>query len=180
MEESIDLFALYDDLDKNKVVLSYSGELTQEMMGSLMHTVELDLLENETNKKVKKKVFNVLVESLQNLFHHASSMNRSETPKGVVVLVSQPKYYAILTGNHIHPDQSEKLKSRIELVNGMTKEELKAEYQKVLQNGTMSDKGGAGLGIIDLARRTGEQIDYKFVEENSDRTFFSLKVKVAK
>jgi hypothetical protein len=180
LEESIDLFALFADLDKNKVVLSYSGELSQEMMGSLMNTVEQDLIENEPDKKVKKKVFNVLVESLQNLFHHASSISKSETPKGMVIVVNQTDYYAILTGNYIMSNQQAALKKRIEDVNGMTKEELKTEYQRILQNGTLSEKGGAGLGIIDLARRTREQIDCKFVDNNSDKIFFSLKVKVAK
>ena len=42
----------------------------------------------------------------------------------------------------------------------------------------MSLKVGGGLGMIDIARKTGEKIDYKFLEINDKISFFTLNIKV--
>jgi hypothetical protein len=73
----------------------------------------------------------------------------------------------------------EELKSKIDFINAMNGDELKAEYRKTLYKGDMSDKGGAGLGIIDIARRSGEKINYNFKQVDEYYSFFSLEVKIS-
>ena len=71
------------------------------------------------------------------------------------------------------------LKEKLELVNSMDKDELKAYYKQVLSEGTLSSKGTAGLGMIDIARKSGEKLAYDFHQINDTTTFFSLAVKIA-
>ena len=44
----------------------------------------------------------------------------------------------------------------------------------------MSKKGGGGLGLIDIARRSGEKLQYKIREIDKDYSFFTLTVKISK
>jgi hypothetical protein len=60
----------------------------------------------------------------------------------------------------------------------MSKEELKTYYKEVLSNGVMSEKGGGGLGMIDIARKSGSKLDYKFSVVDEKFSFFSLSIKV--
>ena len=65
----------------------------------------------------------------------------------------------------------------------MTKEisidDLKVYYKEVLNNGEMSAKGGGGLGMIDIARKSGKKLEYKFDPIDNSYSFFSLNIKVA-
>ena len=61
----------------------------------------------------------------------------------------------------------------------MSKEELKEFYKKTLNNGQMSKKGGGGLGMIDIARKTGEKLDYNFLEIDNKVSFFTLNIKIS-
>ena len=61
----------------------------------------------------------------------------------------------------------------------MDKDALKVYYKEVLNNGEMSAKGGGGLGMIDIARKSGKKLEYKFDNVDNEYSFFSLNIKVA-
>ena len=131
--------------------------------------------------KMKKKVYNVLVECLQNLYHHmddvadaAGDVNRS----AIFMIGKLNNAYTITTGNYILSENVNGLKGRLDEVNALTKEELKEYYKKVLNNGEMSLKGGGGLGMIDIARKTGEKLEYNFLEIDNKVSFFTLNIKI--
>ena len=67
----------------------------------------------------------------------------------------------------------------IKEINEMDQGELRELYRKVLNNGTYSAKGGGGLGIIDIARKSNEKLDYGFVPVDEFNSFFSLNDKIA-
>jgi len=60
----------------------------------------------------------------------------------------------------------------------MDKDELKLYYQEVLNNGNVSDKGTAGLGMIDIARKSGNKLEYQFLPVNDTSSFFCLNIKI--
>jgi len=51
-------------------------------------------------------------------------------------------------------------------------------YKKQLREGKISGKGGAGLGLIDITRKTGNPLDYMFFPADDKNKYFVLKVKV--
>ena len=63
-------------------------------------------------------------------------------------------------------------------VNNATLEELKDMYKKQIKEGRISEKGGAGLGLIDIARKTEEPLEYQFLQLDQDSFFFILKVEI--
>ena len=87
--------------------------------------------------------------------------------------------YRIITGNYMLKENINILKGKIDHVNSLDKEQLKTYYKEVLNNGTMSAKGGGGLGIIDIARKSGQKLDYDFMEVNETFSFFTLNINIA-
>ena len=71
------------------------------------------------------------------------------------------------------------LDARLKEINMMTQEQLKEYYKKVLANGEMSAKGGGGLGMIDIARKTGEKLNFAFMPIDDKYSFFSLNIKIS-
>ena len=87
--------------------------------------------------------------------------------------------YNIITGNYISNDNVSGLKKRLDEVNSLSKEELKDYYKQILNNGEMSLKGGGGLGMIDIARKTGQKLGYTFQNVDTNLSFFSLNIKIS-
>lgn len=162
-------------------MLSFKGNVTPELMQSILNIMERKLERIEPTSKLRKKVFNILVECLQNLYHHSNTSALDTTDNGsVVVLIGKNvRGYSIMTGNVIGKTNAAALQGKLEEINQLTQEELKALYKQVLNNGQRSSKGGGGLGIIDIARKSGEKLEYGFLPFGNSRSFFSLNVKVS-
>ncbi|HYG52953.1 MAG TPA: SiaB family protein kinase [Flavobacteriales bacterium] len=179
----IDIFDFYNKMERNNIMLSFKGGVTSELLTSILQIMESKLDNLEEQPKTKKKVFNVLVECLQNLYHHIDEAPSMDNPLGgnsaIFMISRHDDHYSILTGNFIVAENVKVLRDRIDVVNGMDKEALKEYYKVVLNNGEMSAKGGGGLGIIDIARKSGQKLEYSFQQVDDATSFFSLNVKVA-
>ncbi len=173
----------YTKMNKGEVLLAYKGSITAELITNVLGVVE-SKLDHVINKSVtKKKIYNILVESLQNLYHHVDDLPElanegMDIHFGIFVISKSGEFYDIRTGNFIRNDKVKKLKERLEKIKSLSKEELKELYKFVLNNQKFSDKGGGGLGLIDIARRTDGRMNYEFDNYNDDYSFFSLSVTI--
>lgn len=82
--------------------------------------------------------------------------------------------YNIITGNVIKNEKVESLRNSLEHVNSLDKEGLSTLFKQQIKEGRISEKGGAGLGFIDIAKKTGNKIEYQFKELNSEVSFFII------
>jgi len=173
----------YTKMSKGEVLLAYKGSITAELITNVLGVVE-SKLDHVINKSVtKKKIYNILVESLQNLYHHVDDLPElanegMDIHFGIFVISKIGESYDIRTGNFIRNDKVKKLNERLEKIKSLSKEELKELYKFVLNNQKFSEKGGGGLGLIDIARRTDGRVTYEFDNYNDDYSFFSLNVTI--
>ena len=80
LSEKFNIFDYYSDMEKNNILLSFKGTITDDLISAIIELIENKLeLKNESSR-IKKKVFNILVECLQNLYHHivGSSLIRDQ------------------------------------------------------------------------------------------------------
>jgi hypothetical protein len=179
-----DIYSFYKKMEHNDIMLSFKGDITSELLTSMLQIMETKLENMDEQPKTRKKVYNVLVECLQNLYHHRDEMESAaandETKKQAIFMISRNTLeYNIMTGNFVKNDKVAMLRNRIDKINGMTKEELKQHYQDVLSLEGFSEKGGGGLGFIDIARKSGQNLSYDFLQIDADYSFFSLYIKIS-
>jgi 5'-deoxynucleotidase YfbR-like HD superfamily hydrolase len=163
-------------------MLSFKGDITSELLTSILQIMESKMDNLQEEPKIKKKVYNVLVECLQNLYHHMEDETPAETERirsAIFMIGKVDGQYNIITGNYIKAGNVVILKKRLDDINALTREELKDYYKEVLNNGEMSMKGGGGLGMIDIARKTGQKLNYNFMPVDDKYSFFSLNIKIA-
>ncbi len=177
------IYDIFKKLDERNILLSFKGLVTSDLLTTILSIMETKMESYEEKPKVKKKVFNVLVECLQNLYHHidkdADTTISSQDNSALLMISKSENDYKIMTGNYMETANVVELKKRLELVNSMNKLELKVYYKEVLSNGSRSEKGTAGLGMIDIARKSGQKLEFDFETIDNGLTFFSLTVKVA-
>src|SRR5687768_13508636 len=133
----LDIYDFYDKMERNKIMLSFKGDITSELLTSILQIMETKLENMQEEPKIKKKVYNVLVECLQNLYHHMDEQNGSNGPgaRSAIFMIGKiGTEYNIFTGNYIFPQNVDKLKSKLDKINAMTKDELKLFYQEILNN----------------------------------------------
>jgi hypothetical protein len=180
----LDIFDFYDKMERNNILLSFKGNITSELLTSILQIMESKMENLQEEPKVKKKVYNVLVECLQNLYHHLDDELQNSDgnilPKSAIFMIGKiNNQYSIVTGNYILNRNVEFLKNRLNEINQMSKDELKEFYKSILNNGEMSEKGGGGLGMIDIARKSGQKLNFNFVPVDDNSHFFSLNVKIS-
>lgn len=179
------IYGLYKSLEEQSILLSFKGVVTADLLTSVLQIMETKLTAMEENPKIKRKVFNVLVECLQNLYHHAESGSghlqvdkslEKEYRSAVFMIGKAEKGFCVRTGNYVEKKLSAELEQKIKKINNLDKDKLKEYYQEVLNEGERSTKGTAGLGMIDIVRKSGNKLEYEFIDVNDKYNFFCLNV----
>ena len=177
----------YKNIHDENILLMYKGELSFELITSMLETLGGKIEELEEDRKFKKKFHNVATECIQNLFYHIDEVNpanaalsRYESKSAVVMITAGKTHYSLLTSNHIPAHKAGTLKERLDHINAFEPEELRALYKKVLSEDPFSEKGTGGLGFIDIARKTGEKFRYTFSPVNDKVVNFTLQIRLPK
>jgi hypothetical protein len=171
------------DQAQSNVILFYKGNIDSDVINHVLDTVEDKMVEINEQAKLRKKVYNVLVESLQNLYHHVDKVpedfeDQAAEKYGLLVVEKVDRGYRITTGNFVHADNIEKLEEKIKRINRSSHEEIKELYKFILNHQRISAKGGGGLGLVDIARKTGNKLDYSFKQYNDKYSFFYMNILV--
>jgi hypothetical protein len=183
LESRLSITRYYNQLKADDVVFFYKGTMSAELFDAILSLAEDKVSGIEQNLKYKRKIYVISVEILQNIFHHSDSLSNQEKQNSTLtsiffILGKYADGYFIEAGNFVPTEEAERLQERINKVNEMDEAHLKSHYRQVLKNGLFSVRGGAGLGIIDIARKSGQKLEYDFGIQEEKHTLFSLKVKI--
>jgi len=174
------IYDLHRTMMSQKLILVYQGDFTQETTKSILAMAERNIDSSGEDSSTKRKVFNVMVESLQNIVKHSDELVDGETRSHAAIFLigREANRYTIMSGNPIRKSSIPPLKEKLDKINALDRDGLKELYKDIIKNTTISDKGGAGLGFVDMARKSGEKLEYVFPEMTPDYCFFCMKVNV--
>jgi len=171
--------AKYESLMKQyeqeqSVLLSHHGELSQSVISSIEESVESKVAELEIPKGPLKKIFFISVETLQNMLIHGHK-NAEGHQHNFFILAKNGVKMNVVSANLVANDSIPALEKQIETINSFDDEKaLKAYYLEHLENNTMSDKGGAGLGFITIGMKSGNKLKMDFQKINDQYSLFTL------
>jgi coenzyme F420-reducing hydrogenase delta subunit len=176
----------HNTMVERRLTLVYEGEVTQDITKAFTAMTEKNLDKIDEDGRIKKKVYHVMVECLQNIAKHADDETDTASDKlsdglsksGIFVVGSDDSEYFITSGNNILNENISMLKDLINNVNSLDKEGLKELYKFKMKENAISDKGGAGLGFIDIVRKTGNPLQYYFEPIDDKSSFFILKSRI--
>lgn len=173
---AFDIDKRYTHYTQNDPIFSYLGHLTCAELNDVLKSIELFLTANISSIGLKKKLFNLLIELTQNLCNYLESPGIEDNTVVFILVTKSNNIYKIITGNFLLSKETAGIRSRIEMLNALNNDELKALYRGILDIGVVTNKGGAGLGLIDIARKSGEKLSYNFEEIDEKLSFFTLEV----
>ncbi len=171
------VYEFYKSMKAHEITLVYEGEITHRITKAFTSLTESNMAKEDEPGGVQRKVFHVMVECLQNISKHADDFVSSDflfSGRGIFLVSKGENEYSVTTGNAIDNDRIEEMTEMLETINKMDKDELKGLYKRQMKEGRLWDKGGAGLGFIDIKRKTGKELEYHFLPISNDTSFFLL------
>ncbi len=160
-------------------LFSCRGSFNTGIIDNILFLTESNLLRLDTNK-VAKKVYYLLVEGLQNITRHQpKGDNLNPYSGGFFIIQRKQEAYSITYGNPVSSETKGQLIERLEEIRCKTPSELKEYYMDLLNNSGFSTKGGAGLGLVDMARKSSGNLNYEFVPLPNGEYFYYLNLTIA-
>lgn len=163
------------------MVLQYSGKATTMQIDTLLELLEKMIINDGLPNSLRRRLYCIAMESLQNLSSHV--------PDQVLDTVSDttinPMYirfyfegydgkFRIETSNYILRHNVDNLTKKLDYINTLDDIAKKEYYNYLIKNLPFSDKGGAGLGLVDIARKSKQPIRYKVVDTNAYYVLLTL------
>jgi hypothetical protein len=181
---SFNVESYFSEISNGNPIHFYKGNIDSDLINKVLDTVEGKLIKGNEPSKLRKKVYNVLVESLQNLYHHVDKVpddfeDQTSEKFGILEVIKVVNGYRIITGNFVQAENVEKLEEKIKRINRSSHEEITELYKFILNHQRISSKGGGGLGLVDIARKTGNRLEYQFKKYNEENSFFYLNILVS-
>ncbi len=163
---------IHDKMRKERLLFVYRGEITERNSLPLLTLLENEMKDDSYGFVGRKRLFMYVLENLQNIVKHGDRSGHGDM--SLVAYSKTVDGYTITTGNIIASEHVNDLKKRLDRVNDLDINEIKILYRQILDSSEFSNKGGAGLGLIEMAIKTGNRLDYEFVPVDKGFSYFIL------
>ncbi|MFN3344154.1 MAG: SiaB family protein kinase [Chloroherpetonaceae bacterium] len=178
---SFDLLKYYNDMNTSRILMTFKGAISQELLVELGSLVRNQLRHDD---KIQR-IFAVFVEMAQNILHYSAEKDwlqhvGREVGVGVIVISEQEEMYSISSGNAVTNADAERLEAHCRYLNALTKDKLKKLYQERRKQMPPEGSKGAGLGLIDMARKSDKPLEFSLQPLTDDKSFFTLNVSICK
>jgi len=165
-----------------QLLIDYNGIISFEVIGQLLNLLKqkMDFVGEKVN--TYKRIITIMVEILENVCKYFETY-----PEYSEIIDKYPQSfkleymggkYKLTARNPIHIMHMNEIMSKIEHINGLDASELKALYRKIIANGQFSKVGGAGLGFIEIAKASGNRIDFNFERIGNSYTYFIISLEL--
>lgn len=162
------------ETENNKIIFSYMGKPAPEMINLILELSESKLKIIENRNTIVKRIVNVLIEILQNVFNHGEDFSDVDDQSFKFSLFKEGDDYCVLTKNFIRTADVDNLIDKLNNYLSLSDVDLTRTYRKTLNNGGFSNKGGAGLGLIDIIRKSNGNLNYNFSKFDDENSLFEL------
>lgn len=176
--ESIDLFAMRERFNRQQIMLCFNGPISRSLIEEIGNALRNYLAADHAHPSAAMDVFAVYIEMTQNISHYTRTHGWNEQESGATVVVSRDDdgHYVVSAGNIILESDGAGLLSAVESLADLDKAQLKAAYKEQLRKPRDAEKtSGAGLGLIDIARKASQPLRARLQPISDGRSFFSLR-----
>ncbi len=153
-----------------KNLVQYAGQLSSEVRIQLLDLLKAVSLANLGERNDLKRLCGIALELLDNAQRYGNSRDVSFEWR------IEGQSLVITIKNHAARVDAERLMKTVESINAMSAEQVTAAFRAQLTNEQFGEKGGAGLGILQIAKRTGGQLNAHIEQVSSEEFLCTSRV----
>ena len=187
----LDLSEYAGVVEKLNIKVIYSGPMWDDGIRGLAEMVKTHLSHDQVRINASKAIFSVFVEQVTNMLMHSAEKEQYTQPPdneivnipiGTVIMgnkTDKRDTFFVQTKNAINDKSVKFLSERIDHLNTLDKQGLRQFHKEMMrQDNTNPDSQGAGLGLIEIARRATAPIGYSFEPISEGMSFFTMYVEI--
>lgn len=172
-------FNMSKSIGKDFVEYAYRGMFSEDITLKILNLTNAKFVNNKATFKKQRRISYFLIETLQNVVRHGdTSSAKYFNNESLLVIQKTTNSVFITTANVIKNSRIPKLEKYLVDIKSFSKEKLDAEFNKILLNGEISEKGGGGIGLLTMARRTSGKIDSYFKKINDKYSYYFYQIEV--
>jgi hypothetical protein len=176
----------FRNLLKNEgVVFCYSGYITEPVLAGIGEALKQKLVLESADKKTMRNVFAIFVEEMQNIIRYSAEREpvneydeNTDLRYGVLNIGMEQQKFYVKCGNMVMKDDVDRLSQKLRDLQRLDEAAIKRLYKDKLREPVEATSKGAGVGFIEIARRSSEIIDFDFLDVDDSHSFFCLKAYV--
>ena len=178
--ETLDLVQLQRHMSRQGILMSFSGPFTHSIIEELGLAVKNYLENTSLTRSALMDVFAVYIEQAQNVRNYIGRWARDPSHdqlchSGIVVIARHDGHYVVSSGNLVDRADTPGLIAHLAHLHSLDRAGLKDLHRQQLR-APLSASGGAGLGLIEMARKASAPLEYAFSDIDERFEFFSLRV----
>ncbi len=164
---------------EKEIYMIWSGHITSGISEEVLSLTESRLVDEDIDYRLRRRVFNIMVEILENVQKYNPGREPEEKHGMPVAMVRlEDNKFILTTGNLILKTSVSDLKEKLDTINSYDKAGLKNLFYKSLSEQSIETDSTGNMGLIEMARKSGSKLDYQFGEVNEVYSYFMLTVKV--
>ena len=160
------------------VMFCYSGPVSQGLIEEVGQAVRTKMTAQAESKTIIERIFGIFVEQVQNIMNY-SAEKLDSLRSGIIIVGREARAYFVLCGNVVDDDNRLKIVRTLREIEGKDKHELKSLYKQRMKQTEIQIGKGAGLGLIDIARKASRPLEYCLQEMGTNRSFFASKATIS-
>jgi len=178
------MLEFYNMTKKCNLDIIYSGALWADGIEGIGEVLRKRLTFEEMSLSASQAVFSVFVEQMNNMLMYSVEKqpvanHPAGVPKGVFLLGSKDGIYTAQSGNVMKNENVAWIKNRIDYLNTLDKPGLRKYYKEQIRaENPHPESKGAGIGLIEIAKRANAPIEYEFTPYGDGLTFFTMCVTI--
>ncbi|MFC3282388.1 biofilm regulation protein kinase SiaB [Litchfieldella rifensis] len=173
----MDLLGMRESYLQQRIMLCFNGPISRSLIEEIGNALRNYLNSQQTTPSAAMDVFAAYIEMTQNIRHYARLQGYDEESASATVAVAKNEqgHYLVSAGNLVEREDGERLVATIDALARLDKQELKKAYkQQLRQPREAASCSGAGLGLLDIARKSSEPMQASLTALPDGRGFFSL------
>ncbi len=176
--EGLNLLKIRENCAQQRIMLCFNGPTSRSLIEEIGHALRSYMQDEKALPSASMDVFAVYIEMTQNIRHYASRRGYVEQDATATVTVARDEHgrYVISAGNVVEYEDGRHVVQTVEALATLDKAQLKAAYKEQLRRPRDPDaSSGAGLGLLDIARKSTEPMQAFLTEHPNGRAFISLR-----
>jgi len=170
----------YVHSDSFELIYESSGSFDYNKINNSMEDLKQKLILQNLDKPSCKRLFGIIVESLENAYRHSVEQS-DQLDKKVNLLIYLLKYgknFKLIVGNFVDKGVCIDLQNRFNKILELEKHEIQELCMERMKNGIINKKGGGGLGMLDIALRSEGNVIFKTFPASDKNELFLLEALV--
>jgi hypothetical protein len=166
-------FSFLSFFDDKEVMIHSYGILSQNTIIEIIkNTSQLPFFQH-AHVSFRNTFRSIMIEMLQNVLKHGNEEN-----KNLVLLGIKNDICFLYCVNYINNNEAIKLSKNLEALDAMSTEVLDEKFKYGVTNNEIYGNGNAGLGLIEIIRKSLRPIQYKILKASDTHSYFNFLIQM--